>query len=175
VSTGGIVVFSDPGNTSVLLDGALIGSTDDNGSLDLDAVPAGEHTLSLEHPGYKPYTARITIVSGIVSEFGAELLPLTGIVSVSSVPSGATITIDNGSAGFTPAIMRDISPGNHTILLTMDGYRDNASVIMVTAGETRTISVILLPAAPELHSPALPVVPVIALLVVIIFLIRRPR
>ena len=44
-------------------------------------------------------------------------------VSIISLPSNATVSIDGKPAGFTPATA-DIAPGNHTFSFTAPGYQD---------------------------------------------------
>lgn len=162
-SPGTIMVYSKPGNATVSLDGTIVGLTPENGPLDLGAVAAGEHWVSLECAGYKSYFARSMVSSGAVSEVNGILVPEKGKVSVSSVPSGAEIVIDNRSRGYSPLIANDLTQGDHQISIRMEGYADHTAVVPVSAGNTSVVSVTLLPVTPVLHSPSLPVTAVIAL------------
>jgi hypothetical protein len=67
---------------------------------------------------------------------GAPTPPPTlgyGSITVTSSPSGADIYIDNVYKGLSPALFRDISNGNHVILIKLDGYGDLSRSVTVTA------------------------------------------
>jgi len=55
----------------------------------------------------------------------------TGSVTVKSMPSGATIFLDNAVKGITPLTIEGISNGNHVIMLRFDNYQDMTSGIVV--------------------------------------------
>ena len=63
-------------------------------------------------------------------------VPTTGSISVSSSPSGAKIFLDGSYEGKTPRTIIDVSPGYHTIELSLEGYQDCSRSVYVTAGET---------------------------------------
>ncbi len=172
-SPGTIMVYSRPGNATVSLDGKMVGMTPENGSLDLGAVSAGEHWVSLECAGYKSYFARSMVSSGAVSEINGILVPEKGVLSVSSVPSGAEIIIDNRSRGYSPLIASDLTQGDHQITFRMEGYRDHNASVAVFAGNTSVLSVTLIPVSPALHSPALPITAIIALFLTAFITLRK--
>jgi hypothetical protein len=82
-------------------------------------------------------------------------LPLTGSVSITTTPAGATVFIDGVQKGISPATIPGLAPGAHTLLVTMDGYADLTTSVGVNAGETRAYTVTLVPASTPL--PAHPV------------------
>ena len=47
-----------------------------------------------------------------------------GTLAISSIPSGATVFIDNVVKGITPVTLTDTPTGSHTLLLTRAGYDD---------------------------------------------------
>lgn len=155
---GWIMVFSSPGNASVTLDGSYVGRTLTNNSLDLDSIPAGDHTIALELVGYQPYSTRTSVSSKMVSTVNAVLVPVTvppenGVLSVTSYPAGANVSVDNVSVGISPLTASDIPAGNHLVTITMDGYRDYSASILVAVGTTGTVSATLLPVTPSLKTP----------------------
>ena len=77
-------------------------------------------------------------------------LPLTGSVSITTTPAGATVFIDGVQEGISPATIPGLVPGAHTLLVTMDGYADLTTSVGVTAGETQAYTVTLVPAATPL-------------------------
>jgi parallel beta-helix repeat protein len=59
-----------------------------------------------------------------------------GSISISSVPSGASILFDGADKGVTPATIKGIPAGSHTITLKKTGYLDYSGKVDVVAGQT---------------------------------------
>ncbi|MCX6698413.1 MAG: PEGA domain-containing protein, partial [Methanomicrobiales archaeon] len=71
------------------------------------------------------------------------LLPV-GRISASSSPSGASIYLDEVNTGFnTPAMLAGISAGSHTVVLRKSGCPDYQVSVVITAGQTASVSAIL--------------------------------
>jgi len=62
----------------------------------------------------------------------AEPTESVGTVSVTSSPDGAEIFIDSVGKGHAPAILK-LKPGEHSVQLVLQGYKDWASQMIVTA------------------------------------------
>jgi PEGA domain./PKD domain. len=75
----------------------------------------------------------------------AVVTPIYGKISVSSSPSGATAYLDGTSKGTTPLTITSVTPGTHTLDLTLAGYQDYSATISVTAGQIATLSATLTP------------------------------
>jgi hypothetical protein len=73
----------------------------------------------------------------------ADYKPSVGTITLSSVPAGANIYIDNSYKGLTPLSVSDISNGNRTILLKSDGYQDWTKIVFVN-GDSQTVSATLI-------------------------------
>ena len=59
-----------------------------------------------------------------------------GSVKLSSTPSGATIWLDGkNTRKTTPEILEDLTPGKHSLKLTLDGYNDYAGSVTITSGK----------------------------------------
>ncbi len=68
----------------------------------------------------------------------------TGAINIASSPSGAAIELDGASTSYTTNVtIPDVSPGTHTIKLTLDGYQDWSTNLSVTAGETSYVNATL--------------------------------
>ena len=172
-SPGWITVFSHPDNASVTLDGIYVGRTLEKTPLNLDAIPAGEHTVALELPGYQPYSTQVSVSPNQVSAVNALLIPSFGAVSVTSDPAGAAVFLDNTSIGISPVTAGNISEGSHLVTIQREGYSDYSASILVTAGTTSSVSAALLPVTPALHSPALPLTVPGSLLLVGFFFLQK--
>lgn len=73
------------------------------------------------------------------------LLPVAvsavGNISVSSVPTGATILLNGANTGLTTnTIFENVSSGTNTILLQKSGYVDYTQTVSVTDNQTYTVS-----------------------------------
>jgi hypothetical protein len=176
-TTGWVYVSSSPGGASVTLDGNAVGQTPASGSLKLNPVAAGVHTVALQRSGYKPYTTTTSVSPNTVSEVSAVLVPestpsSTGSMSISSSPSGANIFVDNNFVGISPLTTGDIASGDHTVTFKMDGYQEYTTTALVNAGTTSTVSAALIPVTPTPKSPA-PVMTVLGALGILGFILGR--
>jgi hypothetical protein len=177
---GWIVVSSKPENASVTVDGNYAGRTPANSTLNLDTITPGEYTIVLSLPGYRPYSTKVTVSPNLVTLVNTTLIPVSGpgakgALSVTSEPAGATIFVDNKSMGISPLTVNDISVGNHVVAARMDGYDDYSTSILVSAGATRTVSATLLKVTPTLHSPAFPLLALVALGIFGLFILGKKR
>ena len=181
VSTAGwVYVSSSPGGASVTLDGNNFGQTPGIGSLKLNTIGAGDHTVTLTLAGFQPYTAKVTVYANTVSEVSAVLQsagpkPAIGELSVSSTPSGANVFVDNNFVGITPLTLQEMPAGSHGVTVRLAGYQDYETTISVNAGATSTIAAGLSPVAPTTpqKSGTIPLMAGGALLVLVLFSIRK--
>ena len=103
-------------------------------------LPQGRHTLQVSKPGYVTET-RIVALSGNESQWvHVVLTKATGILKVSTVPSGAQIYVDGELRGeVTPASLR-IPAGVRRILLRKEGFRDLEQVIEIEDNSVTTLN-----------------------------------
>ena len=61
---------------------------------------------------------------------------ILGSVKLSSKPSGATIWLDGtNTKKTTPEILEGLTPGKHSLKLTLDGYNDYTGSVNITSGK----------------------------------------
>ncbi len=61
---------------------------------------------------------------------------ILGSVKLSSTPSGATIWLDGtNTKKTTPEILEGLTPGKHSLKLTLDGYNDYTGSVNITSGK----------------------------------------
>lgn len=166
-NTGWLYVASSPGGATVTLDGSSVGQTPYSGSLKLNNVVAGSHTVTLTIPGYAVYTTAASVSPNTVSEINAILtatspVTSTGGLSVSSTPSGAKVLLDNNFMGITPLDLTSVATGSHTVTIQMDGYQDYSVTTPVNAGATSTVAAALVPATKATPRAPLPALVAIA-------------
>ena len=107
----------------------------------------GPHTYRLVLDGYLDVTGNIDLTSGQGENISQDLVHTTGDLYITSTPSGASIYIDDVlQTGTTPDTITGINTGNRIITVTMPGFKDYETTVLIEAGITTTVSnVILIP------------------------------
>ena len=149
VTTGTLVVQSNPTASNVRLDGAYRGIT----PMTISGISAGDHTLRVEKTGYYPWENLVTIVAGETNEVTAALtiippVPTTGTLQVQSNPTGANVSLDGVYKGITPLTIPNIFPGLHTVRVEKTGYLPWLDTVNINAGETIPVNAALTAAPP---------------------------
>jgi len=76
------------------------------------------------------------------------LVAAYGNITISSVPSGATVLVDSVSTGaITPTIIESVNSGTHYLLLRLTGYQDYTQSVTVYDNATSMVSATLITAA----------------------------
>jgi PKD repeat protein len=68
-------------------------------------------------------------------------LPGTGTLIVSSNPAGANVYVDGKSEGKTPRTIPNVTAGQHSLLLTLQGYTDTSRAVNVSGGAEDQVAV----------------------------------
>jgi formylglycine-generating enzyme required for sulfatase activity len=129
-----VAVDSLPSGASILLNGEPAGTTP--ASLE---VLQGEHQLILQMPMYADWNKTLRIKASEDKDLGQiKLQPAAGELELTSVPSGANVTLDGEFQGQTPLTLQ-VSPGKARRLdVFKPGYkRYNSSVEMTAASEDK--------------------------------------
>jgi len=138
--TGTISVSSTPTGARIYLDGTDTGYSTPR---TFSGVPVGTHTVRCSMAGYTDASQSVTVNAGRTSSVKVSLTrqgPVTGSISVSSVPAGAGVYLDGNDTGFTtPVTISTISTGTHTVRCSMAGYTDQSQSVTVTAGQTTDV------------------------------------
>jgi hypothetical protein len=108
------------------------------------------HTISVAKPGYQTWSQFFpgNPPAGQTISVYASLIPnvQTGTIYVTSNPSGATATLDDGSdVGVTPMTFYSVPTGSHNIRVTSPGYQQYSTNIVVSAGATSNVYASLTP------------------------------
>lgn len=147
---GTIAVRSTPGGAEVYIDGAYYGTTPvQSGSPLLQNVNAGVHRVSVQKDGYTTYSTTVDVASGDRRDVQATLSvdQEDGAIRVSTVPNGATVTLDHAESRTAPATFSNVAPGIHTIVAALDGYNQVSGTIQVIPGQTAQATLTLSPAS----------------------------
>lgn len=135
----------------ILLNGRVIGTTPVCKCDESERIDEGVYTLQLIPDDTSlTSTAKVTIGSGVLTAVDRTFLPgsyastytlyLKKISSkspqlfISSLPSGALVTIDGTDAGVTPLLIKDLSLSEHEIELQKGGYNKKTIRVRTVAG-----------------------------------------
>jgi Double zinc ribbon/PEGA domain len=121
-------LVTDPGKTTVVLDGRTFGKTSEQGgALVLPHLLHGVHTLSLSHEGFDKWSEPIPLGW---FEFSKQLnvkLPVqTFPLTILTIPATAKVQMDGQDVGATDGygklLIAKVPRGQHAVTVTMDGY-----------------------------------------------------
>ncbi|MFC1889202.1 PEGA domain-containing protein [Thermodesulfobacteriota bacterium] len=145
-----LTVDAHPPGASVVIDGR---DSDRITPVNIEDLPSGMHTIGLSKSGYKDETQEISLAAGESKtiSFNLDLIPkrpsqMSFNLIIKTSPPGASIAIDGRDSGrTTPADIKDLPSGTHTILLSKPGYRDETQEISLSPGESKSIILDLAP------------------------------
>jgi Domain of unknown function (DUF4384)/PEGA domain len=134
VSNGTLAITSNAPNSSVLVDGTLIG----NAPVSVAAVP-GSHTIRISAPGYGDYNQTVNVNAGQTTAVNARLnaLQQNGTLQILA-PNGSSVFVDNRLVA-NGSITGVATAGNHAIRVTLDGYSDFNQTVNVNVGQTTVV------------------------------------
>lgn len=133
---GELVVQSRPPGARVLIDGTDRGAT----PITL-RLPSGAHVLEVQVGKAEPRVIPLTIQANVQTSQYIELQGVqnTGILELRSEPTGARVLIDGRPRGTTPATVRDLSIGDHAVVVEL-GDRKVAQSVNIGAGTTSRLT-----------------------------------
>jgi len=130
---GTLYVSSTPPGANVYLNGIFKGTT----PLNLSLKP-GEYSVTPVLKDYRRYSTTVEISPNGTKALPVELEPLNGTLSITSIPSNASVYINGTLKGTTPLNL-SLEPGVYLINVTEDGSW-NATTVTVKPNNTLTIS-----------------------------------
>jgi len=109
-----------------------------NGDVRLESKKFGSKTEAPITAGSTPLASAPT---GAQSDPPAAV-PATGAVALRSTPDGAEVYVDGAFVGNAPTTLK-LTPGQHAIRVTQQGYKDWSRDITVQAGSEAHLAVML--------------------------------
>ena len=133
-------IASDPAGANVLIDGEIVATTP--ATLE---VMQGEHQIMLQLERFASWQQILEVTPGQAQDIGnITLQAAAGMLTLTSIPSGANVTLDGEFQGQTPLDL-DISPGREQrLVLSKPGYRRHSARIELNPGasEQRDIKLV---------------------------------
>lgn len=148
VTTGSIQIRTERG-ASVSLDNKPAGVVDVSGQFLLQDVLPGSHTLTIAKDGFHPYTQSFTLGDRENRQLTAPLSWAGALLSVSAMPSSATISI-SGPVSYSGALIAArCPPGNYTVTVSQPGYVSQTQSFTLAADQIyqKSIQLLVDPAA----------------------------
>jgi len=145
-----IRISSDPAGAGIYIDGTYNGVTHAGELTTFTGIAPGPHSVELKLSNYQGYSETVEIVAGMTSTISANLAgspnpaPYAS-VEIISVPSGASVFLDNALQGITPLTLPSVPVGKHTLSIRMTGYSDYSTMIQLSPGQSALISAALTP------------------------------
>ena len=138
-AAGSLRIESDPVGAEVRLNGSPKGTT----PLSL-SVPVGQYTLSVRQ-GSNVKELPVSVTSGAVTVHhitwaDTATVPAveTGNLSVATDPAGSTVLVDGQDRGLSPLTLRDLSVGQHRVVVRAGGTTYTRTV-QIEAGATASL------------------------------------
>ncbi len=107
---------------------------------------SGIHTIEIKKDKYYTEKKTTDIKVGKTETLNFELKPITGVLSVNTIPIEAEIFIDGEPKGTTPKFIRDLQVGTYTVIFKKSSYADITKTIEIKEKETTEINETLLSA-----------------------------
>jgi len=136
-------VTSSPTGASVLIDSTFRGET----PLTLTDLKADKmHIVTVRLAGYEDWKTTITIPPEGTRTLSAGMKPLADqSVYIDSVPEGVNLYVDERYYGITPKTITELTPGEHLVRGSVDGYEEKAVTINIVRGEDKPVTITLQP------------------------------
>lgn len=160
IERGGLQVTANIGG-KVLLDGKYIGDLPLRKVDQSDTISAGNYEIKVEpeDKSLSPYTARISINGGVLTAVDKTFLPgslgssyiLTlekssnqkPQIEITSIPTGALVTIDSVPVGATPYSSSSLSASEHEVEIQKEGFAKKTIRIRTVENHTLVVSATL--------------------------------
>ncbi len=146
------LITSAPTGAVVTLDGINTGVT----PLLVSDIDMGRYSVQLSLTGYQPKTYELEIDSTEPRQIHAELVSSTASLSVSSDPSGASVSVNGVPRGNTPCAVPEIPEGPAIIEVSAQGYKEYREQITLSAGDDVSVNIPLEPIPAELTVVTIP-------------------
>jgi formylglycine-generating enzyme required for sulfatase activity len=133
---GRVAFESDPPGADVVIDGQIVGKTP------LADVPiaAGPVGVEFNLPRYEPLTLQAEIEGMDRRQtVTGTLLPDWAEVTVTSVPAGAEILVDDDPTGQTTPAVVEVAAGERELQVRADGHRTHRQRLLVVARQPVTL------------------------------------
>lgn len=141
-----LVLSVEPPSAEVSIDGRVSLASSATESY---LLAPGGHTVQASLAGYRTLTRSVHLAPGAQTTERLVLEPEPGTLEVDSAPTGATVLVDGQERARTPTEPPlKLTPGNHSIVVTMEGRLPAEKSVEIRSGERQVWAPALVPFAP---------------------------
>ena len=97
-----------------------------------DAFEVGLFRVRVESEGYAPFAGNVRVRPGEIAELAATLERALPSLRVSSDVLGASVFLDRRYIGATPVNIEKVTPGQHQLTLSAEGFDVHAETLTIT-------------------------------------------
>ena len=109
-------------------------------------VRPGEYVLKVSAEGYHPYEQNITVSDADTQQLEIQLAPLPGIVTLTTQPAGAVITVDEAVLGPSPLTDRVLEAGRYAVSASLVRYqRWQGELEVIGRNQSQTLDIMMVP------------------------------
>ena len=148
---GALTVSASPSGARVFLDGDEVGVA----PVAARAVSCGEHAVEVRAVGHVQATRTVRVPAFETTTVEVKLaIEAYGTLSIVPSPLEASVAVDGMPVGVGPMSLAKVGAGEHTVVVTLDGYVEESRRVEVAADAIARLEVTL---SPEVLPRALPV------------------
>lgn len=161
VNYGSLFVDSTPRGADVYVDGNYQGTS----PVTVSSLSEGPHQVELHLAGYEVLTQTEEVVAGQATVANPVMVSYSsssgvGSIDITSNVPGALVYLDGVYKGSTQSQnsfnVIAVSPGSHTLLLSVPGYADFTQAVQVNPGQISYVNAVFTPSSPVPQSPVTP-------------------
>jgi formylglycine-generating enzyme required for sulfatase activity len=135
---GFITIETEPDAAKVYLHGTdYLGET----PLYRVPIPVGEHEMQLVKDNHQPLQMTLEVAEDYVYEYRHQLTPMRSSLAIVSIPTGATIWINEAQLDQTTPTRVDLPPGLHSVTVHAKGHIAKDEVVRLAPAEQRSLEV----------------------------------
>jgi len=136
--------------TTVLVDQALVGTIQSDGTLSVSTVNPGDHTVELRKERFKPRQFKKHFVAGgtmSLAPADAALEAAPGVLTITFAPADATVAIVKGDLlkMVSSGVPLNLAAGTYTLTARTAERFTRSSTLEVIAGQSKTLNLSLAP------------------------------
>ncbi len=120
-----ISIGSYPENAEILLNGNPVGKTPSK----ISGLAPGEYIIELRMEKFERAYKTIALLDGHEIDIKLELMPVAGLLLVTSNPAGSEVVIDSEVKGTTPALITELPLGTYDVVVRAVGLPLRKSVV----------------------------------------------
>ena len=149
-----LTATSSPSGAQMALDAVEIGTTPISR---FEVTPNRQHVVSLALPGYEQKDTTYFAAAGSHTMMNLSLETMKGLLTIQTVPSGATVVLDGQPVGTSP-LARYAVAGNrsHTVSLQLAGYQTVDTTLFAEPGGVQRLAIRLRRPAPTVAAAPAP-------------------